>query len=82
MPRFLEARGLDVSAELLPRLQEIDAEASLVIERIYHDELRHVAIGTFWHRQWCEHNNIDSLTHFAEVCQRYFQESKSLAHRR
>ena len=42
VPRFLEARGLDVSAELLPRMTAVDADAAAFVTRIYNDELRHV----------------------------------------
>jgi len=72
IPRFLEARGLDVSADLLPRLATIDAEAHAVITRIYHDEIGHVGIGTRWHRHWCAHHGCDPETHFQAVAQRHF----------
>lgn len=72
VPRYLEARGLDVSAELLPRLATIDGAAHAVVERIYHDEIRHVEIGTRWHRRWCAAHGKDSEAHFAEVVRRRF----------
>jgi len=72
VPRFLEARGLDVSADLLPRLASLDPEAHAVIARIYHDEIGHVAIGTTWHRRWCEARLRDPEEHFRTVAARRF----------
>lgn len=72
VPRYLEARGLDVSADLLPRLALLDPEAHAVIARIYADEIGHVAIGTRWHRAWCAGRGLDPEAHFQTVVRRYF----------
>lgn len=72
VPRFLEARGLDVSADVLPRLRELDPEAHAVIQRIYDDEVGHVGIGTRWHRTWCEKRGLDPTEHFRTVVERHF----------
>lgn len=67
VPRFLEARGLDVSAELLPRLVAIDPAAHAVLSVIYHDEIAHVAIGSRWHQWWCGLHGVDQEAHFRAV---------------
>lgn len=72
VPRFLEARGLDVSAELLPRLQEVDARAGEIVERIYRDEIRHVGIGSQWHDNWCTARGQDPRQHFATTVDHWF----------
>ncbi len=72
VPRFLEARGLDVSAELLPRLVDLDPEAHAVLSVIYQDEIGHVGIGTRWHRAWCQAQSQDPEAHFAAVLTRLF----------
>jgi len=72
IPRFLEARGLDVSADLLPRLAAIDPGAQAIIARIYADEVGHVGIGTRWHRFWCQERGLDPEVHFRAVAQRHF----------
>ena len=74
VPRFLEARGLDVSAELLPRLQAVDQQAGEIVERIYRDEIGHVCVGTHWHRQWCARHDLVPEQHFQQVCETYFGE--------
>jgi uncharacterized ferritin-like protein (DUF455 family) len=70
VPRFLEARGLDVNAGLLPGLQ--DRSAYVVLERIYRDEIGHVATGTRWHRSWCVQHGLDAEAHFASIVERRF----------
>jgi uncharacterized ferritin-like protein (DUF455 family) len=72
VPRFLEARGLDVSADLLPRLATLDPDAHAVVSRIYHDEIGHVATGTRWHRAWCAAHGYDPEAHFATIATRHF----------
>jgi len=70
VPRFLEARGLDVNAGLLPRVSEPKALAALT--RIYHDEIGHVGTGTRWHRWWCARQGLDATAHFTSVVQAHF----------
>ena len=72
VPRFLEARGLDVSAELLPRLVHIDAASHAVISRIYNDEIRHVATGSRWHAWWCAQHDTTIEAHFAATVEQHF----------
>lgn len=74
VPRYLEARGLDVSAGVIPRLAAVDAAAAAVIERIYRDEIGHVGIGSRWHGWWCRENGIEPERHFAEVVRARFPE--------
>lgn len=72
VPRFLEARGLDVNADLLPRIQTIDPAAHAVLARIYRDEIGHVATGAQWHRHWCRAQGRDPEAHFAGVVRARF----------
>ncbi len=70
VPRVLEARGLDITASLIDRLRAADAEAASVLDRIYADEIRHVAAGTRWHARWCQERGLDPVRHFSAVCAR------------
>jgi len=48
-PLVLEARGLDVTPELIARLDATgDARSTAILQRIYDDEIGHVAIGFRW----------------------------------
>ncbi len=65
VPRVLEAKGLDVSAKLRLELRAAgDAESATLLDRIYRDEIGHVAIGTRWHRHACARRGLDAETHF------------------
>ncbi len=70
VPRVLEARGLDITASLIDRLRTADVEAAAVLDRIYADEIRHVAAGTRWHSRWCQERSLDPGQHFHAVCER------------
>jgi uncharacterized ferritin-like protein (DUF455 family) len=72
IPRFLEARGLDVSADILPRLAGLDQPAHNVLSIIYHDEITHVEIGSRWHHWWCAQQGINALDHFQTVVTKHF----------
>jgi uncharacterized ferritin-like protein (DUF455 family) len=72
IPRFLEARGLDVAADVLPRLALVDPPAHDALSIIYHDEMTHVDIGTRWHHWWCAQQGLDPVEHFQSVVTRHF----------
>jgi uncharacterized ferritin-like protein (DUF455 family) len=72
VPRVLEARGLDVSAELLPRLLALDGEAHAVLQVIYDDEIGHVALGTRWQHWWCREQGSDPFAYFSAVLAHHF----------
>jgi uncharacterized ferritin-like protein (DUF455 family) len=52
VPLVLEARGLDVTPDMIERLDRLgDPESAAVLRMIYEDEIGHVATG----RRWFEH---------------------------
>ncbi len=55
VPRILEARGLDVTPDLIRRFIEInDHRTASLLETIYKEEIGHVNIGTKWFRYACK----------------------------
>ncbi len=74
VPRYLEARGLDVAAEVQPRLAAHDARAGSILARIHAEEIGHVGIGTRWHERWCQARGIPRAEHFAQVVRRRFSD--------
>lgn len=74
VPRVLEARGLDASRAVLPRLRALDPPAAAALERIYTDEIGHVATGTRWQRAWCATRGLDPQAHFAAAAAARFPE--------
>ncbi|EDQ33431.1 hypothetical protein HPDFL43_09352 [Hoeflea phototrophica DFL-43] len=65
VPLILEARGLDVTPSLLAKMREADDhESAVVLEIIYEDEKKHVAIGAKWFRFLCAREGKDAAQTF------------------
>lgn len=55
VPLVLEARGLDVTPNMIAKMQDKgDEESARILTIIYNDEKRHVAYGYKWFRYLCE----------------------------
>jgi len=60
VPRYLEARGLDVNPGMQERLREAhDAEGVALLEIILRDEIGHVAFGDRWFRHLCAEHGLE-----------------------
>ena len=65
VPMVLEARGLDVTPQTIERLQAAgDRRSATILQRIYRDEIRHVAVGTRWYRFQAEIAGLDPVSHW------------------
>lgn len=54
VPMVLEARGLDVTPQMIANLKRVgDQESAGILERIYADEIGHVRIGNDWFTKIC-----------------------------
>ena len=54
VPLILEARGLDVTPSLQQKMRDVgDSESAAILEIIYTDEKKHVAVGAKWFRFLC-----------------------------
>ncbi|HHJ17859.1 MAG TPA: ferritin-like domain-containing protein [Gammaproteobacteria bacterium] len=72
VPRVLEARGLDVTPDMIRRLEQAgDVEVVRVLEIILRDEIGHVEIGTRWYRYLCEQRNIEPDATFEALVVEY-----------
>ncbi|MGB0629562.1 MAG: ferritin-like domain-containing protein [Alphaproteobacteria bacterium] len=55
VPLVLEARGLDVTPQMIASLEKAgDADSVAVLRVIYRDEIGHVAVGRKWFEHFCE----------------------------
>ena len=55
VPRFMEARGLDVTPGMIEKLEQAgDPESVAILTRILEDEVGHVALGSRWFLRVCE----------------------------
>jgi uncharacterized ferritin-like protein (DUF455 family) len=76
VPLVLEARGLDVTPAMIGRLERAgDADSAAVLDRIYRDEIRHVAVGARWFDRLCGDAGLDPAAVFADRVTRYFRGS-------
>lgn len=68
VPRILEARGLDVTPDLINRFREIkDSETVAVLEVIYRDEIGHVKTGSTWFHYLCRQRKLDPEDTFRTI---------------
>jgi uncharacterized ferritin-like protein (DUF455 family) len=74
VPLVLEARGLDVTPEMICRLERAgDTGSAAILHRIYEDEIGHVAVGARWFRRVCRERSLDPEAAFHERVRRYFK---------
>jgi uncharacterized ferritin-like protein (DUF455 family) len=73
VPLVLEARGLDVTPEMMQRLERVgDPDSAAVLAHIYRDEIDHVAVGVRWFDILCGMRGLDPATTYGDRVQCYF----------
>jgi uncharacterized ferritin-like protein (DUF455 family) len=73
VPLVLEARGLDVTPEMVLRLERAsDLASAAILRRIYEDEIGHVAVGSRWFERLCRQRSLDPEAAFHDNVRRYF----------
>ncbi|WP_205944526.1 ferritin-like domain-containing protein [Pelagibius litoralis] len=74
VPLVLEARGLDVTPNMITKLQAVeDHESAAVLEVIYEDEIGHVAIGKRWFDHLCGTRNLDPRETWLSLVRLHFK---------
>lgn len=77
VPRIMEARGLDVTPDLINRFKEIkDKETVSILQIILEEEIGHVSIGTKWYHFICDKNRVDPEDTFEKIVDKYLPSSK------
>ncbi len=73
VPLVLEARGLDVTPEMIRRLERAgDCDSAAILDRIYQDEIGHVAAGLRWFEFACRARGDDPVAAFHANVRQYF----------
>ena len=73
VPLVLEARGLDVTPEMIARLGRAgDAESARVLQVIHDDEIAHVAAGARWFRWECARREREPVEAFRTLVRDHF----------
>lgn len=74
VPMVLEARGLDITPATVERFENNgDFASAKTLNRIYHDEIRHVLAGTRWFEYGCQAQNIDPVTSWRNLVSKHFR---------
>lgn len=74
VPMVLEARGLDVTPATVERFRAAgDMRSAAILERIYRDEIRHVAAGSRWFLALCEARRIAPVSEWQRLVRRHFR---------
>lgn len=72
VPRVLEARGLDVTPDIISRFQHHGHDrAAEILSIIYQDEIGHVEIGSRWFNYLCDQRNINASETFSSLVSQY-----------
>ena len=68
IPRFMEARGLDVTPGMIEKFERLGDSATVdVLSLILREEIGHVAIGTRWFQWASERSGLDAEEHYFEL---------------
>lgn len=74
VPLILEARGLDVTPSLQRKMREVgDDESADVLDVIYTDEKKHVAVGAKWFRFLCHREGRNPEDSFRQLVRANFR---------
>lgn len=74
VPMVLEARALDVTPEMMERLNRAGDQATArILNRILHDEIRHVAAGTRWFGELMARSGEPPAEAFRRLVSRHFR---------
>ena len=74
VPLVLEARGLDVTPATIADFRRAgDEESAAILERIYRDEIGHVAAGARWFHHFAELAGLDPKQAWQERVRRHFK---------
>jgi uncharacterized ferritin-like protein (DUF455 family) len=74
VPRFMEARGLDVTPSMIEKLRELDDAASVaVLELILREEIGHVAAGTRWFRHIARLRGVNAEEVYFDLIGQYIK---------
>jgi uncharacterized ferritin-like protein (DUF455 family) len=72
-PLILEARGLDVTPDMIERLRAAgDGDSAAALEVIYREEVGHVACGKRWFDALCAARGLEPIETFTLLRRKYF----------
>ncbi len=68
VPMVLEARGLDVTPQMIERMKRLgDHKSAAMLDIIYRDEIGHVGVGQKWFRHVCKSRGTAPVPEFQRI---------------
>ncbi len=72
VPRVLEARGLDVTPDIIKKFKHHGyGKAAEIMAIIYQDEIGHVRTGTHWFQFVCHRRRLEPVATFRQLLEEY-----------
>lgn len=73
VPRCMEARGLDVTPQMIKKFKIQDDQKSVeLLTRILNDEVGHVKTGSYWFKLICEQRGLNYEEKYKELIEKYY----------
>jgi len=73
VPRCMEARGLDITPQMIEKFDVKGDEKSVkLLTKILEDEVGHVQIGSHWFKVLCEQKGINHETKYKELVGKFY----------
>lgn len=74
VPRFMEARGLDVTPGMIAQLEMLGDDASAaILSLILQEEIGHVRLGSQWFHRVCQTRGLDPEPTYFSLVHRYIK---------
>lgn len=74
IPRTLEARGLDVTPDMMKKLRAVgETRAVEVLHILLRDEVGHVAVGSYWFNWLCQQRGLDRFDTFKMLIDKHLK---------
>ncbi len=74
VPRVLEARGLDVTPDMIERLRAVGDEATAqILEMVLREEVGHVAAGSRWFKHLCRERGLEPEAAFFDLLSEFLR---------
>jgi len=73
-PMVLEARGLDVTPNMIGKLTQAgDHDSAAILQIIYNEEIGHVSIGTHWFHYVAAQHALSARAYFRQLVREFFR---------
>ena len=73
VPRCMEARGLDVTPQMIEKFNhQNDQKSARILTRILNDEVGHVKTGSYWFKTLCQQMGFDHEDKYKELIIKYY----------